>query len=298
MLSVIVPCYNEEKTIEIFYEKISKLLPEFCDSYEIIFVDDGSTDTTLEKIKTIQDGRVRYLSLSRNFGKEGAILAGFENAKGDYITLLDVDMQDPVELLPKMYKAVTEEGYDFARARRASRNGEPVFRSWCTNMFYLLVQKVFKLNIELGARDYGLMKRDVLNAYLSIKDKTRFTKGIFPFIGFKVKQFDFENVERYAGETKYSFWGLVRYALEGITVFSNLPLVAVSFTGMVLFVVGVIASILILLTQDFEWQTVTASIVMLFLGIQMLFFSILAQYMIRIYTESKDRPLYIIREQS
>lgn len=294
MLSIIIPCYNEEESVNIFYNKVTEILPTFCEDYELIFVDDGSTDTTLEKIKALNNPKVRYISFSRNFGKEAALLAGFEKAKGDYITLLDVDMQDPVELLPKMYKAVTEEGYDMAGARRISRDGEPPIRSWCAGLFYQFMQKGLKINLKNGTRDYHLMNRKVLNAILSMREKTRFSKAIFPWIGFKTKHFEFKNIERVAGTTKWSFTQLLLYALDGISAFSDIPLYFMSFCGVILFCIAMLISLFILFDDGLSWKLFAT----VFLGIQMLFFSILAQYIAKIYAETKNRPHYLIKEEN
>lgn len=294
MLSIIVPCYNEEESIDIFYNKISEILSSFCNDYELIFVDDGSTDLTLDKIKNINNDRVKFVSFSRNFGKEAALLAGFEKAKGEYISLLDVDMQDPVELLPKMYKAVTEEGYDMAGARRISREGEPPVRSYFAGLFYQFMQKGLKINLKNGTRDYHLMNRKVLNAILSMREKTRFSKAIFPWVGFKTKYFEFKNIERAAGDTKWSFTQLVLYALDGISAFSDIPLYFMSFCGVLLFAIAMLVGLFILITDGLSWKFFATE----FLGIQMFFFAIIAQYIAKIYTETKNRPHYLIKEES
>ncbi len=300
MLSVVVPCYNEEETVNIFYEKITKVLPTFCEKYELIFIDDGSKDSTIDKIKHLRenDNRIKFISFSRNFGKESAILAGFEKAKGDYIALLDVDLQDPIELLPEMYKAVKFENYDMAGARRTSRDGEPPIRSWCAGLFYLFMQKGLKIDLKNGARDYHLMKRDVLNSILSLREKTRFSKALFPWIGYKTKVFEFKNIERVAGDTKWSFTQLLLYALDGIFAFSDIPLLFMSFCGVVFFLIALIIACCLLITQDISWKILTSALVIMFLGVQMLCFSVLAQYIAKIYNETKNRPHYLIREES
>lgn len=300
MLSVVVPCFNEEETVNIFYDKITKILPEFCNDYEVIFVDDGSKDTTIEKIKELhkKDNHIKYVSFSRNFGKESAILAGFEKAKGDYIALIDVDLQDPIELLPEMYKAVKFENYDMAGARRTSRDGEPPIRSWCAGRFYWIMQNWLKIDLKNGVRDYHLMKRSVLNSILSLREKTRFSKALFPWIGYKTKFFEFKNIERVAGDTKWSFTQLLLYALDGIFAFSDVPLLFMSFCGVIFFIIAIIIGLCLLITQDISWKVLTSALVMMFLGVQMLCFSVLAQYISKIYNETKNRPHYLIREQS
>ena len=218
-ISIVVSCYNEEKAIPLFYEEVEKNIKEFKDiEFEYIFVNDGSNDNTLEVIKDLRkkDNKVKYVSFSRNFGKESAMYAGLEHATGDFVTLMDADLQDPPYLLEEMYKSITEEGYDAVGTRRTTRKGEPVIRSFFARMFYKLINKMSKVQIVNGARDYVLMSRPVVDAILSLQEYNRFSKGLFNFVGFKIKWIEYENVKRVAGETKWSFWRLFRYALEDI----------------------------------------------------------------------------------
>lgn len=305
MLSVVVPCFNEEETVKIFYDRITQEFLKLPDEYEIIFVDDGSTDLTAEKIKELRekDKRVQYLLFSRNFGKEGAILAGFEKAKGEYTALLDVDLQDPVELIIPMYKGVKDEGYDSCGARRVSRKGEPPIRSMFAKMFYFIMQKILKINVVDGARDFRLMNRRYLNAVLSLHEKTRFSKALMPWVGFKTKYFEFENVERVAGETKWSFKKLLLYALDGIFAFSDIPLHLISAFGTLFFILSIVISLGVLgfnaiFDGEISGKTLICSIVLFTAGVQMLCFSVLGQYVAKIYTEVKGRPQYIVREES
>ena len=248
-ISVIISCYNEEKAIPLFYEEIEKNIKDFENTeFEYIFINDGSTDNTLSVIKDLKnkDNKVKYVSFSRNFGKEAAIYAGLEHATGDYVTLMDADLQDPPFLLKDMYKAVIEEGYDAVGTRRVTRKGEPVIRSFFARIFYKLINKMSKIEMVDGARDYVLMSRQVVNSILSLKEYNRYSKGLFSFVGFKVKWIEFENVQRVAGETKWSFWKLFMYALEGITAFSTKPLIFSSFIGLLFCLLAFLLILLII----------------------------------------------------
>lgn len=234
-ISIVVPCYNEQDALPYFYNEFKNLTTIMSyETFELILVDDGSSDKTLEMIKefSVQDDRVKYVSFSRNFGKEAALLAGLEHSKGDYVALMDADLQDPPSLLPEMYQAVTVEGYDSVATRRVTRKGEPPIRSFFARIFYKIMNKISKTELVDGARDYRLMNRKFVDALLSMKEYNRFTKGLFGWVGFKTKWIEFENVERVAGETKWSFWKLLVYAIEGIVAFSTTPLVIATIIGL------------------------------------------------------------------
>lgn len=303
---LIVPCYNEEDVLPFFYEEFKKTA-ELLNEYElqVLFVDDGSQDRTLECIRQMaeKDKRVRYISFSRNFGKEAAIYAGLKNADGDYVALMDADLQDPPSLLPKMLKAVREEGYDSAATRRVTRKGEPPIRSFFARCFYRLMNKISSTEIMDGARDYRLMTRKFKSAILEMSEYNRFSKGIFGWVGFKTKWIEFENVERIAGETKWSFFKLLRYSLEGIIGFSTAPLAMASVMGLTVCVVAFIFLVIILIkTLCFGdpvdgWPSMTCIILMLG-GIQLLCIGILGMYLSKTYLETKKRPIYICSESN
>lgn len=234
-ISIVVPCFNEQEALPFFYKEFKSLTTKMSyEDFELIFVDDGSRDKTLDTIKDIakNDTRIKYISFSRNFGKEAAILAGLEHSKGDYVALMDADLQDPPAILPEMYEALTVEGFDSAATRRVTRKGEPPIRSFFARMFYKIMNKISKAELVDGARDYRLMNRRFVDALLSMKEYNRFTKGLFGWVGFKTKWIEFENVERVAGETKWSFWKLLAYAIEGIVAFSTAPLVIATIIGL------------------------------------------------------------------
>ena len=241
-ISVVVSCYNEEKALPLFYEEMERVRKQDFDGiaeFEYIFVNDGSKDKTLEIMKSLRakDSKVRYVSFSRNFGKEAAMLAGLEAATGDYVTLMDADLQDPPTLLKQMYDAIINEGYDAVGTRRVTRKGEPPIRSFFARMFYKIINKMSDIEMVDGARDYRLMKRQVVDAIISLKEYNRYSKGLFSFVGFDTKWLEYENVERVAGETKWSFWKLFKYALEGITAFSTTPLILSSILGIIFCVI-------------------------------------------------------------
>ena len=303
-ISLIVPCYNEEEVLPYFYQafcEIAKKLTEY--ELEVIFVNDGSRDRTLEIVKgfATEDSRVKYISFSRNFGKEAAIYAGFEHASGDYIAMLDADLQDPPELLPEMIHAIKEEGYDSAATRRVTRKGEPPVRSFFARCFYRLMNRISTAEIMDGARDYRLMTRQFMEAILDMKEYNRFSKGIFGWVGFKTKWIEFENVERRAGETKWSFWKLLLYSIEGIIGFSTAPLALASVLGILFCCVAFIFLVVILVkTLCFGdpvagWPSMTCIILMLG-GIQLFCMGILGMYLSKTYLETKKRPIYICKE--
>lgn len=304
LITIVVPCYNEEQALPLFYQEITRVAQEMAPvDFEFLFVDDGSKDNTLPVLRSLAeaDKRVRFLSFSRNFGKEAGMLAGLQHAKGDFVALMDADLQDPPSLLPELYHAVTQEGYDCAATRRTTRQGEPPIRSFFARQFYRLINRISDADIVDGARDYRLMRRSVVNAILSLGEYNRFSKGIFGWVGFKTKWIPYENVERVAGETKWSFWKLFRYSLEGIVGFSTVPLAMASVLGVVLCLAAAVAILVIVVkTLLFGdpvggWPSMMCAI--LFLGgVQLLSIGILGQYLAKTYLETKKRPVYLVRE--
>lgn len=303
-ISIVVPIYNEDEAIPIFYEEIKKISKKLKDyDFEYIFVEDGSKDNSLNILKALskKDKAVRFISFSRNFGKEAGMIAGLEASTGDYVTIMDVDLQDPPALLPEMIKAIKEEGYDSVGTRRVTRKGEPPIRSFFARMFYKIINKMSKIEMVDGARDYKLMTRQVVNAVISMKEYNRYTKGLFSFVGFKTKWIEFENVERVAGETKWSFWKLFLYAIDGIVAFTTAPLSIASFMGIILCFVAFIAILVIILkTLIFHdpvagWPSL-ACIITFIGGIQLFCMGIIGQYLAKTYLETKNRPIYIVKE--
>ena len=306
LLSVIVPCYNEEENVYYFYEELMKNESFFKErdlDVEVIYVNDGSRDNTVAEVKKLNenDKRVKLVSFSRNFGKEAAIFAGFEKAKGDYVVMMDADLQDPPSLLPELFKYI-DEGYDSVATRRVTRKGEPVIRSFFARMFYRLMNKISKTEIVDGARDYRLMKRVVVDAILSLGEYNRFSKGIFGWVGFETKWVEFENVERAHGETKWSFWGLVKYSIEGIVAFSTAPLSIASFMGVLFCILAFVLIIVIIVRTSIfgdptsGWPSLVC-IISLISGVQLLCLGIIGQYLAKTYLEVKERPLYIVKEE-
>ena len=304
IMSVIVSCYNEEESIPYFYNEISKISKQMEDlDFEFIFVDDGSNDKTLSIIKEYskKDKRCRYISFSRNFGKESAMMAGLEYSKGDYVTLMDADLQDPPSLLPTMYKIIKEEDYDCVGTRRITRKGEPRIRSFFARLFYKIINKISKMEMVDGARDYRLMKRKVANAILSIKEYNRYSKGIFSFVGFKTKWLEYENIERVAGKTKWSFWKLFIYAIEGIVGYSTFPLVLSALLGLAFcFLSFILIIVIIIKTLIFGdpvsgWPSLIC-VIFFVGGVQLFVLGIIGQYLAKTYLETKQRPNYIISE--
>ena len=271
--------------------------------FEIIFVNDGSNDETLDVIKYLanKDKRIKYISFSRNFGKESAIYAGLENASGDFVTLMDADLQDPPSLLIEMYQAVTVEGFDAVGTRRVNRKGEPVVRSFFAKLFYKLINKMSKIEMVDGARDYVFMKRTVVNAILSLKEYNRYSKGLFSFVGFNVKWIDYKNIQRVAGKTKWSFWRLFSYAIEGITAFSTTPLIFSSLIGLIFCLISFAIIVLIIIKTILlgdptsGWPSLVCIIFMVS-GIQLFSLGIIGQYLSKTYLEVKKRPVYIIKD--
>lgn len=310
LLSVIVPCYNEEEAIPYFYDEMLKTINIFSQRFpdvlfEILFVDDGSNDDTMGVVKGLRekDDRVRYVSFSRNFGKEAAIFAGLEKCRGDYAVLMDADLQDPPAILPDMYSAIVDEGYDSAATRRVSRKGEPKIRSFFARMFYRLINKISKTEIVDGARDYRIMTRQMVDAILSVREYNRFTKGIYGWVGFKTKWLEYENVERVAGETKWSFWKLLIYAIEGIVAYSTAPLSVAMVSGLGLSFVSVLFIIFVIIRQiinpnqsAYGWSSLVC-IILLIAGIQLFCIGVLGEYLAKTYLETKNRPIYIAKEE-
>ncbi len=306
LLSVIVPCFNEDETLPIFQKEINKVATIFKTLdviLEILYIDDGSSDKTLETIKKLRlyDKRIKYLSFSRNFGKEAAILAGLEKAKGDYVVLMDADMQDPPTYLIDMYKAVSENGYDCAATKRATRKGEPIIRSFFAQLFYKFINKISKIEFVDGARDFRLMTRQVVDAILEIKEYNRFIKGIASWVGFKTKWFEYENIERSAGTTKWSFWKLFLYSIDGIIAFSTTPLILSMLLGLAFFFLSLIFILFIIIRTLAYGDPVdgwpSLAVIVLFIGgLQLFCTGILGQYLSKTYMETKKRPIYILRE--
>ena len=304
IISIVVPCYNEEEALPLFYQEATRVAGEMSGiDFEFVFIDDGSRDNTLSVLRRLAaaDRRVRFVSFSRNFGKEAGMLAGLEAATGDYVALMDADLQDPPALLPELYRAVTEEGYDCAATRRTTRAGEPPIRSFFARLFYRLIHKIYDADIVDGAREYRLMRRAVVDAILSMREYNRFSKGIFGWVGFRTKWIPFVNVERVAGETKWSFWKLFRYSLEGIVAFSTVPLALASVLGVLLCLIAFVFILVVLVkTLAFGdpvggWPSMIC--VILFLGgVQLLCIGILGQYLSKTYLETKRRPIYLVRE--
>ena len=304
-ISVLVPCYNEEKALPLFYEELIKNINKFPENieFEILFINDGSKDNTLSVIKELKekDSRIHYVSFSRNFGKEAAIFAALENSSGDYVTLMDADLQDPPSLLLDMYKAIVEEGYDAVGTRRVDRKGEPVIRSFFARCFYKLINKLTDFEMVDGARDFIFIKRKVADAILSLKEYNRYSKGLFSFVGFKVKWLEYQNIKRVAGETKWSFFKLLKYALEGITAFSTTPLIISSFIGLIFCIVSfllilvIIFKTLIMGDPTSGWPSLVCIIFMVS-GIQLFSLGIIGQYLSKTYLEVKRRPIYIVKD--
>lgn len=306
LLSVIVPCYNEEENVPDFYAELMKNASYFEErsmDVEILYIDDGSKDKTVEAVRELRknDDRVRLVSFSRNFGKESAMYAGLEKAKGDYVVIMDADLQDPPSLLPEMFVAI-DEGYDSVATRRVSRKGEPPVRSFFARCFYRLMKKISKTEIMDGARDYRLMTRQMVDAILQMSEYNRFTKGIYGWVGFRTKWLEYENIERAKGETKWNFWKLFLYSIEGIAAFSTIPLVIASFIG-VLFCVLAFGAIVFIIVRKIlfgdpvsGWPSLVC-IILLVSGVQLFCLGILGQYLAKTYMEVKKRPIYLVKEE-
>lgn len=303
LISIIVPCYNEQEALPIFYKTIKPILEKLPTDHELVFVDDGSKDNTAKILKEYakNDEKVKYVIFSRNFGKEAAMFAGLENCKGDYVAIMDADLQDPPEKLFEMYDLITNEGYDCVATRRVTRKGEPKIRSWFARQFYKLINKWSQTEVVDGARDYRLMKRCMVDSILSMKEYNRFSKGIFSWVGYKTKWLEYENIERCAGETKWNFKKLFVYAIEGIIAFTLAPLYAIVKLGIGLLVLDVLAAIVFAILLAFEINlfnpvmiivlvaTLLTSLIIISLGVSSI-------YQAKIYSEIKGRPIYIAKE--
>ncbi len=304
-ISVVVPCYNEQEALPYFYDEITKIADEMKKKveFEILFVNDGSKDDTLKGLRYLskKDKRIRYVSFSRNFGKEAAMYAGLENATGDYVTVMDADLQDPPKLLIEMYDLIKNEDYDCVATRRSTRKGEPVIRSFFARKFYKLINKMSKTEMVDGARDFRLMTRQMVDAVLSMKEYNRYSKGLFSFVGFDTKWLEYENVERVAGNTKWNFWKLFAYAIEGIIAFTTAPLAIAAILGVILCFLAFVL-IIIIVVKTIVWGDPVGGwpslvcIISLLSGVQLLCTGIIGEYLARTYLETKGRPIYIIKE--
>ncbi|MBR2768303.1 MAG: glycosyltransferase family 2 protein [Solobacterium sp.] len=303
LLSIVVPCYNEEETVDLFYASLTKVVDQMDLEYEVIFVNDGSKDSTLDKMLALyraHPGVVKVIDFSRNFGKEGALLAGLRAAKGDYVTVMDADLQDPPEYIPKMFEVMEKNGNDVVGTRRVSRKGEPKIRSWFARKFYKLINRFTEVEIVDGARDFRLMKRQVVDAILSLKEYGRFSKGLFVWVGFKCEYLEYENIKRVAGETKWSFVKLLRYALDGIIEYTDMPLWIISWVGgfltVIMLVILLIMLVLSLLGKALSSTVLIIAVVLFMGGIILLSTGILGEYLAKTYDEVRGRPNYIIKK--
>ena len=304
-LSLIVPCYNEEAALPIFYRETTKVMESLSCDYELLLVNDGSKDKTLHCMKEISagDSHVKYISFSRNFGKEAAMYAGFCNAQGDYVAVMDADMQDPPALLPQMLEILQGGEYDSVATRRVSRAGEPPIRSWFARRFYRIINKISDADVVDGARDFRLMKREMVDAIVAMGEQNRFSKGIFGWIGFRTYWLPYENVERVAGETKWNFWKLFKYAIDGIINFSQVPLSISSWSGLVMTGCSFLALLFIIIRKVvFDdpvagWAS-TVCVIIFIGGVQLAALGIMGQYIAKTYIEVKKRPHYIIAESN
>lgn len=306
LLSVIIPCYNEEENITFFYNEFIKNQSFFEEKgmeFELLYVDDGSVDGTVAEVKKLheRDERAHLVSFSRNFGKEAAMYAGLQKAKGDYVVIMDADLQDPPSLLPEMFSYLSE-GYDSVATRRVSRKGEPPVRSFFARRFYKLMKKISQTEIMDGARDYRLMTRQMVDAILSMKEYNRFTKGIFGWVGFKTKWIEYENVERLKGETKWNFWKLLIYSFEGITAFSTMPLLLASVVGVLFCILAFLMIVFIIVRKLIYGDPVSGwpslvCIILMTSGVQFFCTGILGQYLAKTYMEVKNRPIYLVKEE-
>lgn len=303
-LSIVVPCFNEEQALPFFFEETEKVIQSMDIDREYIFVNDGSSDQTLKVLKEFNElypEIVHYVDFSRNFGKEAALYAGLIYTTGDFVTVMDADLQDPPELLPKMYELIVNQDYDCVGTRRANRSGEPIIRSFFANQFYKLINKISQTEMVNGARDFRLMTRQMVDAILKLSEYNRFSKGLFSWVGFKTTYLSYENKERVAGETSWSFWSLFKYSLEGIINFSNAPLLLSAWMGVVSFAISIVMMIFIVVRtiifgNETSGWTSMVTIMLLIGGIQLLGIGVLGQYIGKIYLEVKKRPVFIIKE--
>lgn len=307
LISIVVPCYNEEKTVPLFMEEITKIendmKTELHTKFEYIFIDDGSKDSTATILKDFSEKQdnFKFIILSRNFGKEGALFAGLKMSKGDYVAVMDVDLQDPPYLLKDMYNSLIEEDFDCIATRRTDRKGEPPIRSFFARMFYKLINKISSTEIVDGARDYRLMTRAMVDAILSMSEYNRFSKGIFGWVGFKTKWLEYANTERVAGETKWSFWKLFLYSLDGIVAFSTAPLAIASVMGLLFCFIAFLMIIFIIVKTLMYGDPVAGypslvCIIFFIGGVQLFCSGIQGQYIAKTYLETKRRPIYLVKE--
>lgn len=307
IVSIIVPCYNEEESVNLFYDRIKEIIDTLSKNYifEVIFVNDGSKDDTLKNIKSLaaNDPLVKYVSFSRNFGKESALYAGLEKSNGDFVVVIDVDLQDPPELICQMLDIVEHEDYDIVATRRSTRKGEPLMRSFFARMFYRIINRISDVKLVDGARDYRLMTRQVVDSILELCEYNRFSKGLFNWVGFNTKWLEFENIQRTAGKSSWSFWSLFNYSIEAIVAFTTIPLSISTLFGVIFSIVSFIMIIVIVLRKilyanPVAGWTSTVSIILLLGGIQLLSIGVLGKYLEKTYIETKNRPIYIIKESN
>ncbi|MCR4644106.1 MAG: glycosyltransferase family 2 protein [Oscillospiraceae bacterium] len=308
LISIVVPCYNEEEVLPLFYEEIQKVMQQMREehpdlTFELLFIDDGSKDKTLVILRemALRDKRVRYISFSRNFGKEAGMFAGLENAKGDYVVVMDADLQHPPAFLPKMYNYVKDGEYDCATTRRVSRKGESKIRSFFARMFYRIINRISQTVIVDGAQDFRFMSRQMVDAILQMREYNRFSKGIFSWVGFRTRYIEYENVERPAGTSSWSFWGLFRYSLEGIFAFSTAPLTASTYMGVLIMLIAFVALIILIVkaivVPDPDLRFLAGICVMCLLsGLQLFCTGMVGHYLSKTYLEVKHRPIYLTRE--
>lgn len=305
-ITIVVPCHNESAVLPAFYKEVDEVTAGLKDyEFELLFVDDGSTDDTLADLKKMakEDERISYIAFSRNFGKEAAMLAGLEHATGDYVAVMDADLQDPPKLLPEMLGYLELGDFDSVATRRSTRQGEPAMRSFFAKMFYKLINKMSKVEMVDGARDYRLMTRQVVDAIIECQEYNRYSKGLWSFVGFRTKWISYENVERVAGKTNWSFWQLFAYAIEGIVAFTTLPLTLSALLGILFCLVAFVLIIVIVMKTLLFGDPVSGwpslvCIIMFVSGVQLFFLGIIGEYLAKAYLETKKRPKYIIRETS
>lgn len=302
-ISIVVPCYNEFETVELFYNATTPVLEEIGYDYEIIYINDGSKDKTIYKLTEMVQTKshMTVIDFSRNFGKEAAMYAGLQQATGDYVVVMDVDLQDPPHMLKEMIKGIEEEGYDVVGTRRISRDGEPPIRSFFARQFYKIINKFIDVEIVDGARDYRMMRRNVVDAILNVTEYNRFSKGIFAWVGFKTKYLEYKNVERVAGETSWSFWKLLKYAIEGIVAFTTAPLQIATILGLLISVFAFLYMIVVFVKALIFGDPVAGYpsmmvVITLLGGIQLLCLGVLGEYIAKMYMEVKKRPVYIVNE--
>lgn len=306
LLSLVVPCYNEALALPSFIAEVQRIIPQINDvQLEIILINDGSNDATLQTMREIikDFSFVRFLSFSRNFGKESAILAGLKASKGNWVAVMDADLQDPPSLLPEMLRAVREEGYDCVGTRRTTRTGEPFIRSFFARCFYKIINQIADVHLVDGARDFKLLSRQAVNALIALPEVNRFSKGLYEWIGFRSKWIEFKNVERIAGETKWSFWGLFKYSIEGILSFSTAPLILSVILGISFMMISLLGIAFLIIRETlyhnsaYGWTSMVC-IILLLSGVQLFCIGIIGQYISKMYTEIKKRPHYIVAEMS